>query len=149
MARPRTPTAVLEARGAFIKNPQRARERENEPASPAGLGSPPAAFLIQAPDSGYQEAERLRGIWEEIAHDGPWLDSGNRLGVESLCRITNNIRRGSGKLSQLVLAQAKLLNDLGLTQASRSKVNAPSATSERGASAWQALAEESRRPRVA
>lgn len=41
MARPRTPTKILEARGAFKKDPQRKR---NEPVVTTPLGSPPDWF---------------------------------------------------------------------------------------------------------
>jgi hypothetical protein len=45
MGRPRTPTTVLESRGAFINHPERREERANEP-TPNGeiRKSPPAEF---------------------------------------------------------------------------------------------------------
>ena len=44
MARPRTPTNVLEMRGAFKKDPQRRRARENEPIVYEPAGGPPDNF---------------------------------------------------------------------------------------------------------
>jgi hypothetical protein len=41
MSRPRTPTAVLELRGAFKEHPERARERAGEPRPTEPLGEPP------------------------------------------------------------------------------------------------------------
>jgi len=55
MARPRKPTALLEAKGAFKKDPQRKRSRGNEPVFTRGAEAP----------------EHLRGevrkVWERLA----------------------------------------------------------------------------------
>ena len=40
MARSRTPTAILEAKGSFLRNPKRKMARKNEP-KPNGEGEPP------------------------------------------------------------------------------------------------------------
>lgn len=53
MGRPRTPTAVLDAKGAFIKDPQ--RKRGNEPTTDKPLGKAPEHLT---------EAEQ--GLWDEI-----------------------------------------------------------------------------------
>src|SRR5688572_24240769 len=41
VARPRTPTAVLELKGAFKKDPKRKKAREGEPVVEAPIGVPP------------------------------------------------------------------------------------------------------------
>lgn len=58
MARPRTPTKLLDARGAFKKDPQRKRHGEPEVRDP--LGSPPD-WLTE-----FQLVE-----WREIVHRAP------------------------------------------------------------------------------
>ncbi len=51
----RKPTAILEATGAFAKNPQRRREREFEPVSNGDVGDPPEHL---------HEGQAL--IWQEL-----------------------------------------------------------------------------------
>src|ERR1039458_6561198 len=41
MPQPRVPTAKLEARGSFLKHPERKRARKNEPQPTGELGDPP------------------------------------------------------------------------------------------------------------
>ncbi len=126
MGRPRTPTKVLKALGSFKKDPKREREREGEPTVTGKIGRPPNSFMIQSPDQGYQQAERLRAIWRQVQRDAPWLDRANRMVVEALCYATDAVRQeskpGRKGLSQALAAQARLLNDLGIPQASRSKL---------------------------
>ena len=148
VGRPRKPTAVLEMSGAFQRNPQRRRARVNEPEVKLGVGDPPACFLIPEPESGYQEAARLKAIWEQIAEEGPWISRSSRGTVETLCRITDAIKRKAGKLPQLAVVEDKLRSSLGLTEASRSHVDAPKAPSHAGQSALEGLAQESRQARV-
>lgn len=54
MARPKTPTNILEMRGAFKKNPQ--RRRKEEPKSALPLGNPPIRLSAD-----------VKKIWREIA----------------------------------------------------------------------------------
>src|SRR5688572_11469254 len=44
MARPRTPTNVLDMRGAFKNHPERRKDRENEPVVLEPVGPPPETF---------------------------------------------------------------------------------------------------------
>lgn len=55
MGRPRTPTNVLQLKGAFAKNPARGREREGEMEAIGELGAPPDWLT-----------ESERGAWEEL-----------------------------------------------------------------------------------
>ena len=56
MARPRTPTNLLSLRGAFKKDPQRLKARENEP-KPAKAEAKPPSWL----------SKRGRKIFRELA----------------------------------------------------------------------------------
>lgn len=57
----RKPTAMLEATGAFQKNPQRRRERANEPTWNGPVGDPPDWF-----------DRHLAQVWSELeAHAAP------------------------------------------------------------------------------
>lgn len=59
MARPRKPAAVLEASGSFKKNPQRARERGNEPEFARGTGDCPEHLTGLARDAWHRLAAHL------------------------------------------------------------------------------------------
>lgn len=118
MARPRLPTAVLEARGAFKKDPQRAAAREGEPVELEELGPPPQDLPVA-----------VRVVWEELvdcAHKGV-LSKADRQTVEIAARLFAEFRaKGAameaGKIGRLQAA----LSELGMSPASRSKVKAPS-----------------------
>ena len=114
MAKPRTPTRVLEARGASRKNPQRRRE---EPEVDSPLGSPPSDFTpAQA------------AAWFEIAEIAPpgVLTGADRIAVEigaSLLAMFGADRDGfpPSKLLRLDV----MLSKLGLSPADRSKIGLP------------------------
>jgi hypothetical protein len=53
MPKPRTPTALLDAKGAFIRNPE--RKRPNEPTTDRPLGKPPEHL-----------SETEQELWNEI-----------------------------------------------------------------------------------
>lgn len=115
MARPRKPTAVLELKGAFKKDPQRKAARANEPAISDGIGSPPSELGI---------AEQA--LWAELAGYGTWLTAGDRLLLEIACRLMVLFRGNAldgGGISKLITSLAKL----GFSPTDRSKVNAPGA----------------------
>jgi phage terminase small subunit len=83
MGRNKTPTAILEAKGAFLINPQRARP--NEPKGDHPLGSPPK----------YLSKEQKK-IWKEIAKrllPGVALES-DRDAFELMVRLTAAMRHG-------------------------------------------------------
>jgi hypothetical protein len=86
--RPRKPTALLLLTGAGNKNPGRLKDRVVESAGPSvPIGNPPVDFMIQSPESGYRQAERLRAIWEECLAMWPWADFSDRFTVEAICRL--------------------------------------------------------------
>lgn len=115
MARPRKPTAALELKGAFKKDPQRADARKNEPKPDGEIGFAPPHF-----DS--DEAE----LWGELASYGFWLTNADRLMLEIAVKLMVMFRGNSldgGGISKLIAALAKL----GFSPTDRSKVQAPGA----------------------
>ena len=113
MARPRTPTAALELRGAFKKDPARKEARANEPVVDSPLGEPPESF---------HQVERL--IWAEMAAEGHWLTGADRFLFEIAVRLMSMHRAGClGDKNITKLIQA--LVRLGFSPTERSKIKAP------------------------
>lgn len=115
MARPRKPTAALELKGAFKKDPQRKAARKNEPQSTAPVGAAPDLF----------DADE-RKLWDELAGYGFWLTAADRLLLEIAVKLMVLFRKSAldgGGISKLIGALAKL----GFSPTDRSKVQAPGA----------------------
>jgi hypothetical protein len=113
MARPRTPTEVLELRGAFKRNPKRTRDVGAK--ADRGLGHAP----IHLTDT---EVE----CWREIVGNcaGGVLTSADRIIVEMAARLVSRFR--ADWLTGAEMSTLKsCLTELGWTPASRSKVAAP------------------------
>jgi hypothetical protein len=149
MGRPCKPTAVLEMNGAFKKNPNRRKARENEPKTTRLFASPPPEqFLIQAPATGYQQAERWLREWEELKLEAPDMSYASRGAIITLCMIKAEIWRlpaGSKRLETLSDRETKLRSALGLTETTRPKVNAGYTNNNDGpGSALADLAKEGR-----
>lgn len=136
--RPRTPTAVLEAKGAFAKNPARGRAREGEPKVEQKIGPPPEHF---------PPGSERHCYWLEYVETCHWLDRANRGMLETLCNVRYNLRHSIGKFNANVASQSKLESDLGITQAARGRCNVPSKPPERAVGDWQDIAQEGRRAR--
>jgi len=114
MPRPRTPTAILEARGAFIAHPERKTERANEPTPIGDLGRSPKYFTKEE-----------KAIWKELSQIIPPRVAANcdRVLVEIACQLMAKLRART----ILVGEQAQLLgclSKLGMTPADRSRVHA-------------------------
>jgi hypothetical protein len=114
MGRPRTPSNVLDARGAFKKNPNRARP--DEPESEGEIGDPPECFT-----------EDQCAAWRDFArtcHAGV-LGSADRIALEIaavlLADFRVNLEFPAAKLARL----DSLLGRFGMTPSDRSKVKAP------------------------
>lgn len=120
MSRPRTPTNVLELRGAFDKDPQRRRE---DPHVEAGLGAPPGYF---------DEGERA--IWREIAESAPEgvLSKSDRLCVEMLVPLIVRLRNREPMKAAERAFMLSTLTRMGCTPADRSRVAAPSEKEDQG-----------------
>lgn len=114
MARPRLPTNVLDARGAFKHNPKRAEERQGEPVPDDDIGEPPDWF----------SAEQFI-CWQEIvtlAHPGT-LCSADRLLVEHGAQLLSHLRAEQWQVHPTILIRwESVLSKLGMTPADRSKV---------------------------
>lgn len=113
MGRPRKPTAVLELKGAFKKDPGRGKARANEPKIDETIGD--------APDHLPEDAAL---IWGDLAAYGTWLTAGDRLMLEIAVRLMSMFRKNEldgGGISKLITALSKL----GFNPTDRSKVNAP------------------------
>jgi phage terminase small subunit len=112
MARPRTPTAVLEARGSFIAHPERRKGRKNEPKTVGALGDPPKWFDRQQ-----------KKIWRELSELIPAGVAGaaDRPLMETMVLLKDKEQKGiitdSGR-SQLITCYGRF----GMTPADRSRV---------------------------
>jgi hypothetical protein len=114
VSRPRTSTASLESRGAFVHNPGRRVARANEPRPTGALGRPPKHLL-----------DEEKRIWRELARIAPpgVLTNSDRWLAEIAVRLMTRTRQGTARtmeFSQLVQCLAKM----GLTPADRSRVSA-------------------------
>lgn len=115
MARPRTPTTILDARGAFKKNPNRARP--DEPDANGDLGEPPPHL------TDYEQE-----CWNEFVAGGfpGVLCKADRVGVELVAVLLAKSRTSpatflAAERNQLI----KLLGQFGRTPADRSKIVVP------------------------
>lgn len=126
MPRPRTPTHVLEMRGAFKKNPARGRARAEsaEPIISDGVGSPPSCWLPD--ESGYQssESKKLIILWHEFVAEAAHgvLNRSHRSILEEACRLKLKTRDGaakSGDRSNYI----NCLRQMGMTPVAQSSVS--------------------------
>ena len=113
MARPRTPTKVLDARGAFRRNPQRRRDGEPEVRDPLG----------SAPD---RLTDVERQCWLEIADSAPTgvLTKADRLTVEQASRLLALDLAGDLSSSDRKLFLS-VLGKLGLNPSDRARLSIP------------------------
>lgn len=120
MARPRKPTAVLELTGAFQHNPDRGRDRANEPQPTGSLGEPPARW--------YGEKFDLeREVWRDLEAEVPpnVLTNSDRQAVEVYCRHMAKFRRGDDLKGHELKAILYLQGRFGMTPSDRSKISVP------------------------
>jgi hypothetical protein len=114
LARPRTPTNILEMRGAFRKNPARRADRENEPVVTEPLGEAPKTFT----------ADQLQA-WTDIVAQCPAgvLRKSDGIAVEEAARLLAMSRMGSAETADRRALHA-LIGKFGMTPSERSKVTA-------------------------
>lgn len=112
MARPRTPTNVLEMRGAYKKDPQ--RRRNYEPEAVEGIGPAPDYFTPEQADA-----------WNVIisqCHAGV-LCQADGIAVEIAAVLLANFRADPLEMPAAKLARLdSLLARFGMTPSDRSKV---------------------------
>jgi hypothetical protein len=114
MARPRTPTAVLELRGAFINHPSRLHERQNEP------------FVTEPlPDAPRGIAKPVKIAWTEMKERGSlWLRSPDQFLVHIAAFYMARYRNGECSSAETALL-IKGLNMIGFSPSERRKLNLP------------------------
>jgi phage terminase small subunit len=111
MGRIPVPTAILDARGSFLKHPE--RRRPNEPQEARPLGNAPMCLTPEQ-----------KKLWREIARNLPpgVGKISDRYAFEILVRLLAKERADSinnNERGQLI----KLLGSFGMTPADRSKVS--------------------------
>jgi hypothetical protein len=143
----RKPTALLEASGAFDRNPARRREREGEPVPEGPLGEPPAEWL-ELMKAGNPKYVKYVGIWYELAAQAQFgvLSSMDRFFVEQTVDLVYNLRRGmAGHAARLTAGEQSQLNknlgQMGCIPSERSRVKGQQKSAE-VASEWADLAAE-------
>lgn len=115
MPRPRKPTADLAARGAFKKDPQRARAREGEPEGNGHLPPPPDYFN-----------DDQRAAWFELASRAPVgvITGSDAHCLELMACILVNIRTLKGDAPAAMFAQFRSYSaGFGMTPADRSRIS--------------------------
>jgi hypothetical protein len=130
--RPLKSLKLLEASGATRKNPQRFRDRVEEPTVDLPLGPPPAKWTKDAETSG--DSRRLVEAWEKITSRIAMLPEGvvtaaDDLSVELACRLLVRIEGGYAKNSDISQYRA-LLGELGLTPTGRARHHGPGRTGD-------------------
>lgn len=116
MARPRTPTKVLEARGSFRAHPE--RKRQGEPVVTTPLGPAPDSFN-----------DREREAWYMIASQAPTgvLTSADAGAVEVAATLFAEFRRrreaGEPPDCRLIGQLRGALGQFGMTPSDRARLN--------------------------
>lgn len=113
MARPRKPTKVLEAKGAFKKDPQRRRDGEPEVTDP--IGAPPESLT----------ALEVKA-WHELVTAAPTgvLTSADRIPMEMAAVLLAEFRVDRAEFTAAKYARLQSLTAaFGMTPADRSKLS--------------------------
>jgi hypothetical protein len=118
MGRPRTPTPLLELRGAYKHDPKRKRARQAEPKAGGPLDGAPTSFSAE-----------LVSVWDELCELAPpgVLGKADRWLVEVTCQLMLKFRvigllRGSGMSSAELNLLVSCLSRMGMTPSDRSRV---------------------------
>ena len=114
MARPKTPTSILDAKGAYKKNPS--RKQSGEPKPRMGIGSAPTVTNASV---------EFASVWDEVVGmvcPGV-LGNSDRIALEAMCHLLIQFRLDpldfpATKLSRL----EALLGKFGMTPADRAKI---------------------------
>lgn len=113
MGKPRTPTKVLEMRGAYRKHPERRAQRENEPVDLPDIEGPPSYLTTD-------QLECWHTIVEKCA-DGV-LKQSDEVALEIAARLFAEMRAGT--IDRPGLKQLDtLLGKFGMNPSERSKVS--------------------------
>ena len=115
MGRPRTPTKILELKGAFKRHPE--RKRTNEPRPAGKIGNPPKHF-----------SRELKAAWREIVKLTPEgvLTSADRIHLEVMSHLLVEFRANPEGFSAAKLTRLDaMFSKVGLNPCDRSKVVIP------------------------
>lgn len=119
MARPRTPTSMLELSGSADRNAARMERqgRGTEPKPVPTLGDAPATLT-----------ENQQAIWHELTDQIPpsVATKADRMVVEICVRMIERMRLGTARSADYATL-LRGLSQLGLTPADRSKIHVPEA----------------------
>lgn len=112
MSRPRVPTEILSARGAFLANPSREKDRAHEPVPDRPLGDPPERLDADC-----------KAVWAEIADQLPpgVACVADRTMFEVLTRLVAKLRAKKIRIMELTCL-ISLCGRFGMTPSDRSKV---------------------------
>ncbi len=136
----RIPTAALQLKGAFDKDPKRGRARAHEPKPDGPLGPPPEEFLRNTP-----EMQKHLAAWHKILAIVPEgvLTSMDFFHVKQTAQYIVICDRSSATAAQHALLN-KLLGQMGCNPADRSRVAAKKAKAAdaRTPDDWSTLAAE-------
>ena len=117
MGRHRTPSNLLELRGAYIAHPERKRARAAEPVVSEPLGDPP------------RHLSRLeRAAWREIVRITPFgiLAVSDRVAVEITAVLLAEMRSNPCGFSAAKLSRLEsFLARFGMTPSDRSRIHVP------------------------
>lgn len=115
MSRPRTPTAILDARGSFLRHPERKRKNAPEPTG-TDLGPPPKWL-----------PKKVACVWSEVASRIPPGVAGRecRDSFEQLCRLIARQREGEVLRASTAQLLRGLCSDFGFTPVSRGRLVVP------------------------
>jgi len=115
MARPRIPTNVLDARGSFKKDPQRARVD-------------PATKKLKAPPRAEHFNDDHKKIWRELVKAAPEnvITDSDRIALEVCCLLLHEFRTSPMDFPAAKLVRLEtMLGKFGMTPADRAKVAGP------------------------
>jgi hypothetical protein len=112
MPRPRTPTAILELRGAFKNHPSRKKDRAGEVRSNTPLPGAPQLLT-----------KRQKEIWADLKKRGIWLTSPDRFLVEIAAVLLDKHERKEIDYKE-VPHLISVLSKLCFTPVERQKMNA-------------------------
>jgi len=115
MSRPRKPTAVLDATGAFRKNPNRRRDGEPIVTDPIG----------PAPDD---PGKTFKQAWDDIVGNAPLgvLTCADRIYVEIAARLLVEMREDfAGMMTSRLALLTTMLGKMGMNPSDRAKLSIP------------------------
>lgn len=115
MTRKRVPTKVLEARGAFRKNPN--RRRDHEPEGVGVVGSPPESF-----------SKEERAVWQDILERAPCgvLTGSDWFSVVLATRLWAKYMAEPESFNAALIARMyRIFGDLGCNPVDRASMHIP------------------------